>query len=67
MIPRSFLQLVVGTLLTAFGTFWSVEGLGVDWPASDAAILGLLVVYAVTAMLYIARQRRQRTALRAAA
>ncbi|HET9848587.1 MAG TPA: hypothetical protein VFR68_08545 [Candidatus Dormibacteraeota bacterium] len=67
MIPRSFLQLVVGTLLTAFGTFWSVEGLGVDWPASDAAILGLLVVYAVTAMLYIARQRRQSTAVRVAA
>ena len=67
LIPRSFLQLVVGTLLTAFGTFWSVEGLGVDWPASDAAILGLLVVYAVTAMLYIARQRRQRTTLRAVA
>src|SRR6202011_629763 len=32
-IPRSLLQLVVGTLLTTFGTFWAVEVLGVDWPA----------------------------------
>ncbi|HEX4627552.1 MAG TPA: hypothetical protein VH137_02090, partial [Gemmatimonadales bacterium] len=31
-IPRSLLQLVVGTLLTSFGTFWALEGLGVDWP-----------------------------------
>src|SRR2546425_11059462 len=31
-IPRSFLQLIAGTLLTSFGTFWSVEGLGVNWP-----------------------------------
>src|SRR5437667_10812756 len=38
-IPRSLLQLVVGTLLTTFGTFWAVEGLGVVWPAGDAVIL----------------------------
>jgi uncharacterized membrane protein len=67
MIPRSFLQLIVGTLLTSFGTFWAVEGLGVDWPASDGAIVVLIAVYAVTALLYIARQRRGTTALRVAA
>src|SRR6266853_2788326 len=27
-IPRSLLQLVVGTMLTTFGTFWVVEGIG---------------------------------------
>jgi len=57
-IPRSFLQLVVGTLLTTFGTFWALEGLGVAWPAGDAAILGLLVLYVVTAMVYISIERR---------
>ncbi len=41
-IPRSALQLVVGTLLSSFGTFWAVEGLGVAWPGSDAAILALV-------------------------
>jgi uncharacterized membrane protein len=58
-IPRSLLQLVVGTLLTTFGTFWALEGLGVAWPAGDAAILGLLVLYAGTALAYITFERRR--------
>ncbi len=57
-IPRSVLQLVVGLLLTTFGTFWGVEGLGLDWPGSDAAILGLLALYAATAGVYIGVERR---------
>ncbi len=57
-IPRSLLQLVVGTLLTTFGTFWALEGLGVVWPGSDAAILGLLVFYVATALIYISFERR---------
>ena len=66
-IPRSFLQLIVGTLLTTFGTFWSVEGLGVNWPASDATIVVLLVIYAATALTYITLQRRRDQAIRVAA
>jgi uncharacterized membrane protein len=58
-IPRSLLQLVVGTLLTTFGTFWAVEGLGVSWPAGDAAIVGLLVLYSATALAYIEMERRR--------
>jgi uncharacterized membrane protein len=58
-IPRSFLQLIVGIMLTTFGTFWSLEGLGIDWPGSDAAILGLLVLYLLTALSYIALERRR--------
>jgi uncharacterized membrane protein len=57
-IPRSLLQLIVGTLLTTFGTFWALEGLGVSWPQSDADILGLLAFYAATALVLIARERR---------
>jgi len=56
-IPRSLLQLVVGTLLTSFGTFWALEGLGVSWPAGDLAILGLLVLYAATALAYMGAER----------
>jgi uncharacterized membrane protein len=67
-IPRSVLQLVVGLLLTTFGTFWSVEGLGVDWPGSDGAILGLLAWYALVTAAAVATLRREREApLRAAA
>jgi uncharacterized membrane protein len=57
-IPRSLLQLVVGTMLTTFGTFWAVEGLGVIWPAGDAAILVLLALYALTALALISIERR---------
>jgi uncharacterized membrane protein len=66
-IPRSFLQLIVGILLTTFGSFWSLEGLGVQWPGSDGAILGLLTLYGLTAVTYIALERRQALGLRPAA
>ncbi len=57
-IPRSFLQLVVGLLLTTFGSFWATEGLGVSWPGGDVAILGLLALYLLTAVINIAVERR---------
>jgi uncharacterized membrane protein len=56
-IPRSVLQLVVGLMLTSFGTFWAVEGVGVSWPGSDAAILGLLILYVVTSAVYLRLER----------
>ncbi len=59
-IPRSFLQLVVGTLLTSFGSFWALEGLGVQWPQSDADIILLLVFYALSALSFIGLERRAR-------
>ena len=52
-IPRSALQLVVGTLLTSFGTFWSVQGLNVSWPFGDIAILVLIGWYVLTASVYV--------------
>jgi uncharacterized membrane protein len=58
-IPRSVLQLIVGVMLTTFGTFWSLEGLGVEWPASDAAILVLLGLYALSAFVYTTIERRR--------
>jgi uncharacterized membrane protein len=58
-IPRSALQLLVGTLLTSFGTFWAVEGIGVAWPGGDAAILGLVGWYVFAAAAYIGRLRQR--------
>jgi uncharacterized membrane protein len=58
-IPRSLLQLAVGILLTSFGTFWAVEGIGVDWPAGDASILVLVGVYLLTAVTFIVFERRR--------
>ena len=58
-IPRSLLQLIVGTLLTTFGSFWALEGLGVEWPGGDGALLGLLALYALAAALYVGLERRR--------
>src|SRR6266851_3499779 len=66
-IPRSLLQLIVGVLLTTFGTFWALEGLGVEWPGGDASIPGLLILYAATALFYITLERNRALGLRPAA
>jgi uncharacterized membrane protein len=58
-IPRSALQLLVGTLLSSFGTFWAVQGLGVDWPGDDAAIVGLAGWYLLAAAVDIGLLRRR--------
>ncbi len=42
-VPENTLKFAVGILLTTFGTFWGAEGAGVEWPAGDAAIVGVLL------------------------
>lgn len=44
-VPENTLKFSVGVMLSAFGTFWAGEGLGVDWPGADLIILAFLVVY----------------------
>ena len=58
-IPRSLLQLLVGVLLTTFGSFWALEGLGVTWPGGDAALPGLLAFYAAAAGAFLLVERRR--------
>ncbi|HVB64292.1 MAG TPA: hypothetical protein VNE17_06145, partial [Nitrolancea sp.] len=41
-VPENTMKFSVGAMLTTFGTFWAAEGVGVNWPGSDAAILGIL-------------------------
>jgi hypothetical protein len=48
-IPENTLKFVVGVMLTAFGTFWIGEGIGLKWPGGDWAIVALIVAYAVVA------------------
>lgn len=57
-VPENTVKLVVGLLLSTFGTFWAAEGLGVPWPGNDAAILALLALFAATVWGYIALVRR---------
>jgi uncharacterized membrane protein len=46
-VPENGLKFMVGLMLTTFGTFWAGEGLGVEWPWSDATLLVLLAVFLV--------------------
>lgn len=38
-VPENTLKFGVGVMLSAFGVFWTGEGLGVEWPGEDAALL----------------------------
>jgi len=66
-VPENTIKFAVGLLLATFGTFWSVEGLGVvgqgseslDWPGGDLAILGLLAVWAGVSCLAVLALRRE--------
>ncbi|MFN8493009.1 MAG: hypothetical protein U0350_35730 [Caldilineaceae bacterium] len=59
-VPENTLKFAVGLLLSAFGTFWASEGVGVNWPGADGAILAILVVYIAVSIGYVWLLRRQR-------
>lgn len=52
-VPENILKFAVGLMLTSFGIFWTGEGLGVDWPGADAALLGIFVVFLVFSMIAV--------------
>jgi uncharacterized membrane protein len=52
-VPENALKFCVGILLSAFGVFWTGEGLGVDWPGADLAIPGLILLFAATALILV--------------
>lgn len=58
-VPENTMKFAVGVMLTAFGTFWGVEGAGSRWPGSDAALLVLVPATAVFALGIVAVLRRQ--------
>jgi Ca2+/H+ antiporter, TMEM165/GDT1 family len=58
-LPETQLKLGVGVALTAFGTFFIAEGLRVQWPLGDVALVYLAGLFAVTA--WLATQRLPRT------
>jgi uncharacterized membrane protein len=56
-VPENSLKFAVGVLLSAFGVFWTGEGLGIPWPGQDLAILGFATLFLVVAVAAIAVKR----------
>ncbi len=52
-VPENQLKFAVGVLLSAFGTFWVGEGIGLDWPGSDWALLALIGAFLLVALALV--------------
>lgn len=57
-VPENTLKFGVGVMLSAFGVFWTGEGLGVDWPGQDLALFVFAAMF-LLAGLFAARMVRQ--------
>ncbi|KEO55033.1 COG4280 domain-containing protein [Thioclava pacifica] len=57
-VPENTLKFGVGVMLSAFGVFWTGEGMGVEWPGADLILLPLAAVFLLTG---IALARAART------
>jgi uncharacterized membrane protein len=57
-VPENTLKFAVGIMLSAFGIFWTGEGLGVPWPGEDLAILAFAPLFLMVALAAVAFTRR---------
>jgi Ca2+/H+ antiporter, TMEM165/GDT1 family len=44
-VPENALKFGVGVMLSAFGVFWTGEGLGIAWPGRDLALLAFAALF----------------------
>ncbi len=61
-VPENTMKFGVGLMLSTFGVFWAGEGLGVNWPGADLAIIGLLIILGVGSWLAVRLVRPQEVA-----
>ncbi len=58
-VPENILKFGVGVMLSAFGVFWTGEGLGVAWPGHDMALIAFAALFLAAGLLASALARRQ--------
>jgi uncharacterized membrane protein len=56
-VPENMLKFGVGVMLSAFGVFWTSEGIGAPWPGGDLALFGLAAAFLVAALALVALVR----------
>jgi Ca2+/H+ antiporter, TMEM165/GDT1 family len=59
-VPENTLKFAVGVMLSAFGMFWTGEGLGVAWPGADLAIVAFAALFLAVGLAAVALVRRPR-------
>lgn len=52
-IPENGLKFSVGIMLVTFGTFWSGEGLGLQWPYADWFLPVLILFYITLSTIFV--------------
>jgi uncharacterized membrane protein len=60
-VPENTLKYAVGVMLSSFGVFWGVEGLGGSWPGGEL-MLPVIVLLVLGGSLLVVRRLRARTA-----
>ncbi len=66
-VPENTLKYAVGLMLTSFGTFWSLEGIGyvrsghesLEWPGGKAALVVILVAWVVLTQVLARALRKE--------
>jgi uncharacterized membrane protein len=59
-VPENTLKFAVGVMLSAFGIFWTGEGLGVEWPGADLAIVVFAALFLAVSFAAVMLARRPR-------
>ena len=49
-VPENTLKFGVGVMLSAFGVFWTGEGLGIEWPGQDFALFVFALLFLVAGL-----------------
>jgi Ca2+/H+ antiporter, TMEM165/GDT1 family len=57
-VPENTLKFGVGVMLSAFGVFWTGEGLGIAWPGEDLALLLFVTLFLGTGLISSVLARR---------
>jgi len=57
-VPENTLKFGVGVMLSAFGVFWTGEGLGIAWPGEDIALLLFAGLFLAAGLVGVTLARR---------